>query len=107
MDLSGLGVSRLLDLVLATLGEANAEKTELVTVSGGAVNVGLDLRLPLLDDGALLVACKLHTMEVGQAGIALDLLAHETSRGLRIFRNLLDHTGTCGKSTRHRANRLG
>ena len=78
MDLGRLGVGRLLDLVLATLGEADAEEAELVTVGGGAVNMRLDLGLPLLDDGALLVTSQLHTVEVGQTGITLDLLAHET-----------------------------
>jgi len=78
VDLGGLGVGGLLDLVLSSLGEANAEEAELVTVSGGAVNMGLDLGLPLLDDGALLVTGQLHTVEVGEASVTLDLLADET-----------------------------
>ena len=75
MDLSRLGIGGLLDLVLSSLGEANAEEAELVTVGGGAVNMGLDLGLPLLDDGALFVAGQLHSVEVGQARVTLDLLA--------------------------------
>jgi len=78
MDLCGLGIGGLLDLVLSSLGEANAEEAELVTVGGGAVNMGLDLSLPLLDDGALFVAGQLHSMEVSQARVTLDLLADKT-----------------------------
>ena len=40
--------------------------------------MGLDLGLPLLDHGALLVAGELHTVEVGETVIALDLLADES-----------------------------
>ena len=47
-------------------------------VSGGDVNVGLDLGLPLLDHGALLVAGELHTVEVGEAVVALNLLADQS-----------------------------
>ena len=78
MDLSSLGVSGLLDLVLSSLGEANAEEAKFVSVGGGAIDVSLDLGLPLLDDGALLVTGQLHTVEVGQTGITLDLLAYQT-----------------------------
>ena len=51
---------------------------EFSPVSGGDVNVGLDLGLPLLDHGALLVSGELHTVEVGEAVVALDLLADES-----------------------------
>merc|ERR1712109_208597 len=78
MDLGGLGVSGLLDLILSSLGETNAEETKLVAVGGGAVNLSLDLGLPLLDDGALFVTGQFHTVEVGQTGITLDLLADQT-----------------------------
>ena len=78
MDLSSLGVSGLLDLILSSLGETNAEEAKFVSVGGGAIDVGLDLGLPLLDDGALFVTGQLHTVEVGQTGITLDLLADQT-----------------------------
>ena len=83
VDLGGLGVGGLLNLVLSSLGETNTEEAELVAVGGGAVDVGLDLGLPLLDDGALLVTGQLHTVEVGEASITLDLLADETEMGLK------------------------
>ena len=83
MDLGGLGVGGLLDLVLSSLGEANTEEAEFVTVGGGAVDVGLNLSLPLLDDGALLVTGQLHTVEVGEARVALDLLADKTEVELK------------------------
>ena len=78
MDLSGLGISGLLDLILSSLGEANAEEAKFVTVGGGAIDMSLDLGLPLLDDGALFVTGQLHTVEIGQTGITLDLLADQT-----------------------------
>ena len=78
MDLSGLGISGLLDLILSSLGEANTEEAKFVTVGGSAIDVSLDLSLPLLDDGALFVAGQLHTVEIGQTGITLDLLADQT-----------------------------
>lgn len=91
-DLVALSVGGLLDLVLSLLGETNGEESKLGSkkfvpgrlssefspVSGGDVNVGLDLGLPLLDHGALLVSGELHTVEVGEAVVALNLLADES-----------------------------
>jgi len=73
-DLGGLGVAGLLHLVGAPLGEANGEEADAVAVSGLDVDVGLDERLPLLDEGAELVAGEIHAVEVGQAVPALDLV---------------------------------
>ena len=107
MDLGGLGVGGLLDLVLSSLGEANAEEAELVTVSGGAVNMGLDLGLPLLDDGALLVTGQLHTVEVGEASVTLDLLADETENDVKKREEKRKLTGIYGRWTRHRGDQPG
>ena len=40
--------------------------------------MGLDLGLPLLDHGALLVSSEFHTVEVGEAVVALDFLADKS-----------------------------
>lgn len=77
-DLAGLSVGGLLDLLRATLGETDGEQTEQVTISGLDVNVGLDQGLPFLDHGAKLVSSDGHTVEVGQAGLALDLVDAKT-----------------------------
>merc|ERR1711898_85645 len=60
-DLGSLSIGRFLDLILSSFGECNAEETKLVTISGGGIDVSLDLCLPLLDDGALLVASQFHS----------------------------------------------
>ena len=73
-DLGGLGVAGLLDLVGAPLGEANGEQADDVAVSGPDVDVGLDEGLPLLDEGAELVAGEIHAVEVGEAVPALDFV---------------------------------
>lgn len=77
-DLGGLSVGGLLDLVLSSLGETNAEKSELVSVSGSTINVSFDLGLPLLDDGALFVTGQFHAVEVGQTVVTLDFFADQS-----------------------------
>ena len=57
-----------------SLGEANAEHTEEVAVSGLGLHEGLDGGVPLLDNGALLIAGNVHTVEVGVAIEALNFL---------------------------------
>ena len=61
-------------MVLGSLGEADAEHTEEVSVEGLGLNEGLDGGVPLLDDGAKLVTGDVHTVEVGVAVEALDFL---------------------------------
>lgn len=48
---------------------------EEVSVGGADVNLRLDKRLPLLDEGAKLVAGKVHAVEVRQHRSALDIFA--------------------------------
>lgn len=48
-DLAGLGISGLLNLLGAALGETDGEETQQVAVSRLDVNVGLNQSLPLLD----------------------------------------------------------
>jgi len=74
LDVGGLGIAGGLDLVGLTGGEGQAEQTDGVAVRGLDVSVALDGGLPLLDQGALLVAGQLHTVEVGQAVAALNVL---------------------------------
>ena len=76
--MGGLSVGGLLDLVLSSLGETNAEKSELVSVSGSTINVSFDLGLPLLDDGALFVTGQFHAVEVGQTVVTLDFFADQS-----------------------------
>lgn len=77
-DLAALGIGGLLDLLGATLGEADGEEAKEVAVGGLDVNVGLDQGLPLLDHGTELVSGHGHSVEVGQAALALDLINAKT-----------------------------
>lgn len=77
-DLAGLSVSGLLDLLGATLGETNGKETKQVTISGLDVNVGLNKGLPLLNHGTELISGHGHTVEVGQASLALNLIDTKT-----------------------------
>lgn len=52
---------------LGSLGEANAEHSEEIAVSGLGLNEGLDGGVPFLDDGAELVSGDVHTVEVSVA----------------------------------------
>lgn len=77
-DLAGLGVSGLLDLLGATLGEANGKETEQVPISGLNINVSLNKGLPLLNHGTELISSHGHPVEVGQASLPLDLINAKT-----------------------------
>lgn len=77
VNLGGLGVAGLGDLVLLLSGEGNCENSEFVTISGGDINGGLDEGLPLLDEGAELIAGEVHAVEEGEAVGALDILNAE------------------------------
>ena len=61
-DLGALGVAGLLELVLALLGEANAEQAHAVTVGGHHIGVRLNKGLPLAHHGAKLVCCEIHAL---------------------------------------------
>lgn len=76
-DLRRLGVCGLRDLVGTALGEANAEEAEQVAIGGLDVGVRLDEGLPLADKRANLVGGEVHTVEVGQAGAAGNLVDAE------------------------------
>merc|ERR1719477_533692 len=70
-------VDHLLGGQLLLACESNAENPEGVAISGLDVTVGLDECLPLLHHGPQLVSGQAHAVEVGEAILALDLLAHK------------------------------
>lgn len=74
LNLTGLGVAGVLDLVVLRLGEGDAEHTDNVSVGGSAVDVALDDGLTLLDERADLVAGHVHTVEVKEAVVSLNIL---------------------------------
>ena len=76
-DLRGGGIGGLLDLVGATLGEADGEETEEVVVGGLDCDVGLNQGLPLADERSELVGSEVETVEVGQAVLSLNLIDPE------------------------------
>jgi hypothetical protein len=67
-----LGVAGGLDLVLVAAGERDREDADEVAVEGLGLHEGLDERVPLLDEGAELVASHVQTVEVGVAVEAFD-----------------------------------
>jgi len=75
--LLALGITSLLLGVVSLLGEANAESTESVAVSGPDINEGLDKGLPFLDHRSELISSQVHAVEVGQAVLALNIFADQ------------------------------
>ena len=76
-DLGRLGVTGLLELIILLLGEGDAEHTDDVTVGGTGINIGLNDRLLLLDEGAKLITGHVHTVEVEKAVESLNILDTE------------------------------
>lgn len=89
-DLTALGVGGLLDLCVAALGKADGKHTQQVAVGGLDIDVGLDDSLPLPDEGAELIPCKIHSIKVGQARAALNLLALESDLAIGLILRLLE-----------------
>ena len=73
LDLGRRGVVSLPQAVLTLLSESNAEETKLVTVSGGDIEMRVNQRLPLLDQGAHLVGGKVHSVELSLGSAAFDI----------------------------------
>ena len=71
--LGSLSVAGGANLTAGSLGETNAEHSEEVAIEGLGLDEGLNGGVPLLDDGAELVASDVHAVEVGVAVEALDL----------------------------------
>jgi len=69
-----LGVAGGLDLSLVAAGEGNAEHAEEVAIGGLGLHEGLNQRVPLLHEGAELVAGHIQAVEVGVAVHALNFL---------------------------------
>ena len=74
LALRALSVAGSADLSAGSLGEANAEHTEEVSVSSLGLNESLNGSVPLLDNGALLITGDVHSVEVSVAVEALDFL---------------------------------
>lgn len=64
-------------MIILLLGEGDAKHADDVSVSGAAVNVGLDDALLLLDERAELVAGHVHPVEVEEAVVSLDVFDTE------------------------------
>jgi len=73
LALRSLGVACGAHLTAGSLGEANAEHTEEVSVGSLGLDEGLNGGVPFLDDGAELVTGDVHSIKVGVAIEALDL----------------------------------
>ncbi len=69
-----LGVASGLNLVLVAAGEGDCEHADKVAIQGLGLDEGLDEGVPLLDEGAELVAGNVHTVEVSVTVEAFDFL---------------------------------
>mmetsp|Transcript_4555 Transcript_4555/g.6925 ORF Transcript_4555/g.6925 Transcript_4555/m.6925 type:complete len:208 (+) Transcript_4555:159-782(+) len=76
-NLSRLGVTSLLDLLTVLGGEGNAEHSNNVSVGSFNINIGFDDGLTLLDETADLVPGHIHTVEVGETVVSLNVLDTE------------------------------
>ena len=74
LALRSLSIAGCAHLSAGSLGEADAEHTEQVSVSCLGLNESLNGGVPLLDDGAELIASDVHSVEVSVAVEALDFL---------------------------------
>ena len=83
LHLGALGVASLLGGLVLLAGEADAEKSQHVPVSGLNVNIALHQSLPLLDHGPQLVCGEVHAVEAGQAVLGLDILTDELELPVR------------------------
>ena len=73
-DVRRLSVGGLLDLVSLTLGECNSKDSDDVIVGGLSSDVALNQRLPLSNHGSELVRGHVHTVEVGEQVVTLNLV---------------------------------
>jgi len=89
LNLRALGIGELGNLVGSGLGETDAEETDLVTILGLHINVGLDESLPLLNQRLKLVGGVGKTIEVGEAVLSLDLIDLEFDVGVAVLLVLL------------------
>jgi hypothetical protein len=72
LDLRRFGVAGGSDLSAGSLGEANGEHSEEITILGLGLDKGLNSSVPLLDNGAQLISGDVHSVEVGVAIKSLD-----------------------------------
>jgi hypothetical protein len=88
-----LSIASLLCGLVLLLGEPNAEKPQKISISGPDIDESLNQSLPLLDHGSELVRGQAHTIELGQAVLALDIIDDqlELAKGpLSILENELE-----------------
>lgn len=71
-SLRALGVAGSSDLLSGSLGEADGEHSEEVSVSSLGLDEGLNGGVPFLDNGAQLVSGDVHSVEVGVAVKSLN-----------------------------------
>jgi len=81
LDLRGLSIGCLLDLVGTASSQTNGEQSQQVSVGGTDINVGLNESLPLADKGPVLVGGHGHSVEVGKAALSLDIIDAELELG--------------------------
>jgi len=67
-----------LDLSLGSLCESNSEHSENVAINGLGLNKSLNERVPLFDHRACLISRDVHSVEVSEAIVSLNLIDLES-----------------------------
>mmetsp|Transcript_3015 Transcript_3015/g.5639 ORF Transcript_3015/g.5639 Transcript_3015/m.5639 type:complete len:253 (+) Transcript_3015:139-897(+) len=76
-NLSGFGITSLLDLTSILLGEGNTEHSYNVSIGGLNIYIRLNNCLTLLNETAYLITCHVHSVEIGETVISLYILNAE------------------------------
>lgn len=72
-DFGTLGVASGFDLIVLRTCESNAKHSDNVSVGSSAVNIGLDDRLLLANQGAKLVSGHVHSVEIQETVVSLNV----------------------------------
>ncbi|KAH3665716.1 hypothetical protein OGAPHI_003904 [Ogataea philodendri] len=89
-----LSVSGLLDLVGLSFGESNAEHSQNVVIRGLDSNISLHKRLPFSNKRLQLVGGEIHTVEVGQKVLTLNLVNSQLDLLVRVVLGTLQVSKT-------------
>lgn len=88
-DLGRLSIGSLLVLTRAALGEGKGEETDDDSIGGLDLNDGLDEGLPLTDERLGVVRGQGHTVEVGEALIAIDVVGDKLDGAVTLILRIL------------------
>ena len=89
LDLCSCSIRSGTELSLSSGSEANYEESEEVIITGLDINISLDGGLPLSNKRAQLVSGDIHSVEIGVARAAFDILHHKSYLAVALFCSLV------------------